>query len=180
MPPKSAFSRSAGVPRGDAVVTAASGIFFYPGLLRETFPGNVGGTCASNSSHAGSNFWGPFCKQKRFHLGGPPPLLTPNNTALALGLRAQQRPEASSTYYCESPRPENINQQCTLVQFWGVKNGALNSSKSDFTIKALSSRRRHLLLSQGTSSAATPHRQARDSGHLRAKKKQYLLNSPRK
>ena len=43
---------------------------------------------------------------------------------------------------------------CTLVQFWGVKNGALNSSKSDFTIKALSSRRRHLLLSQGTSSAA--------------------------
>ena len=58
----------------------------------------------------------------------------------------------------------------TLVQFWGVKNGALNSSKSDFTIKALSSRRRHLLLSQGTSSAATPHRQARDSGHLRAKK----------
>ena len=65
-------------------------------------------------------------------------LLTPNNTALALGLRAQQRPEASSTYYCESPRPENINQQCTLVQFWGVKNGALNSSKFDFTIKALS------------------------------------------
>ena len=59
---------------------------------------------------------------------------------------------------------------CTLVQFWGVRNGALNSSKSDFTIKALSSRRRHLLLSQGTSSAATPHRQARDSGHLRAKK----------
>ena len=42
----------------------------------------------------------------------------------------------------------------TLVQFWGVKNGALNSSKSDFTIKALLSRRRQLLLSQGTSSAA--------------------------
>ena len=42
----------------------------------------------------------------------------------------------------------------TLVQFWGVKNGALNSSKSDFTIKALPSRRPQLLLSQGTSSGA--------------------------
>ena len=42
----------------------------------------------------------------------------------------------------------------TLVQFWGVKIGALNSSKSDFTIKALSSTRRQLLLSQGASSAA--------------------------
>ncbi len=42
----------------------------------------------------------------------------------------------------------------TLVQFWGVKIGALNSSKSDFTIKALPSTRRQLLLCQGASSAA--------------------------
>lgn len=40
------------------------------------------------------------------------------------------------------------------LEFWGVKIGALNSSKSDFTIKALSSTRRQLLLSQGASSAA--------------------------
>ena len=69
---------------------------------------------------------------------------------------------------------------CTLVQFWGIKNGALNSSKSDFTIKALSSRRRHLLLSQGTSSAA----QHRTGKHVIldtcGPKKQFLLNSLRK
>ena len=68
----------------------------------------------------------------------------------------------------------------TLVQFWGVKNGALNSSKSDFTIKALPSRRRQLLLSQGTSSAA----QHRTGKHVIldtcGPKKQFLLNSPRK
>ena len=40
------------------------------------------------------------------------------------------------------------------LEFWGVKIGALNSSKSDFTIKALLSTRRQLLLSQGASSAA--------------------------